>query len=208
MRQSASDEYLYLLTDARVEALDRSLSQLNLFDKKNTDAVWKFVNDMHADPYSTALSAFSKIADKLIFSPNENDEMRPVDNDEMAQLIHKSLLPNNLEVTTGNQDDGAFEVVTSRPRLSDKLPSVPRSEPLCQLDWELHWDTEGNVQDKDELIRKIFKGGLEQNVRSEAWKFLLSYYDFDLDHKGRELHRKSKVDSYFPDEVASRCVNI
>ena len=56
-----------MLTDARVEALDRSLSQLNLFDKTNTDAVWKFVSDIQKDPTTTVLTTFSKIADKLIF---------------------------------------------------------------------------------------------------------------------------------------------
>lgn len=67
VRQSASDGNLFLLTDARIEALDKSLSQLNLFDKSHTDAVWKFVSDIKKDPYTTALSAFSKITDKLIF---------------------------------------------------------------------------------------------------------------------------------------------
>ena len=67
VKQSITDEHLYLLTDARVEALDRSLSQLNLFDKSNTDAVWKFVSDIQKDPTTTVLSTFSKIADKLIF---------------------------------------------------------------------------------------------------------------------------------------------
>ena len=67
VKQSITDEHLYLLTDARVEALDRSLSQLNLFDKSNTDAVWKFVSDIQKDPTTTVLTTFSKIADKLIF---------------------------------------------------------------------------------------------------------------------------------------------
>ena len=67
VRQSASDENLYLLADARIEALDKSLSQLKLFDKTNTDAMWKFVSDIQRDPYATALTAFSKITDKLIF---------------------------------------------------------------------------------------------------------------------------------------------
>lgn len=83
-----------------MEALDRSLSQLNLFDKSNTDAVWKFVSDIQRDPYTTALSTFSKIADKLIFSQTE-DDLR--NDDEMVDLIQKSLLPGpNLEVTTGS----------------------------------------------------------------------------------------------------------
>ena len=112
----------------------------------------------------------------------------------MAELIHKSLLPGpNLEVTTGHQDDGAFEVVISRPRLSDNLQKVPRAEPLCQLDWELHWDADGKVLDYEELVMKIFKGGIDHSIRSEVWKFLLDYYDFNSSAVEREAHRKAKV---------------
>eukprot|EP00093_Oithona_nana_P006165 06165.XXX_166349_168505_1 [CDS] Oithona nana genome sequencing. len=192
VKQSHSDENLYLLSDARMEALDRSLSQLNLFDKPSQDAVWKFVSDIQRDPVYTTLNTFSKIADRLIFSQSGEDGIRP--EEEMADLLQK---PTNLEVTTGNQDDGAFEVVTSRPKLSENLPKVLRDEPLCQLDWELHWDEQGRVLDQSELVQKIFKGGVEQNVRSEVWKFLLDYYDFGSSASEREACRKAKVDDYF-----------
>ena len=86
------------MSDARIEALDRSLSQLNLFDKPSQDAVWKFISDVKRDPVTTTLSTFATIADKLIFSPNEED-IRP--DEEMADLLHKSINPTNLEVTTG-----------------------------------------------------------------------------------------------------------
>ena len=33
VRQSATDESLYLLTDKKISALDQSLSELNLFDR-------------------------------------------------------------------------------------------------------------------------------------------------------------------------------
>jgi len=193
VKQSITDENLYLLTDVRMEALDRSLSQLNLFDKKKTDAVWKFVNDIQSDPYTAALSTFSKIADKLIFS---QDDIRP--EEELGDLINKSLLPGpNLEVTTGHQEDGAFEVVTPRPRLSENLPKVYRTDPICQLDWELHWTSDGRVLDHEELVGKIFKGGLDHNIRCEVWKFLLGYYDFQTTAKERDSVRKTKCNEYF-----------
>ena len=100
-------------------------------------------------------------------------------------------------IITGNQDDGAFEVVTSRPKLSENLPKVLRDEPLCQLDWELHWDAEGRVLDHKELLHKIFKGGIDHNIRSEVWKFLLGYFDFESSGAERETQRKAKVDDYF-----------
>ena len=49
--------------------------------------------------------------------------MRP--DEEMAHLLQKSLAGPILESTTCHQDDGnEFEVVTSRPRLSENLPMV------------------------------------------------------------------------------------
>ena len=98
---------------------------------------------------------------------------------------------------SGHQDDGAFEVVTSRPRLSENLPKVSRTEPLCQLDWELHWNSDGRVLDHGELVTKIFKGGLDHNIRSEVWKFLLGYYDFQSSASERDSVRKTKCNEYF-----------
>ena len=117
--------------------------------------------------------------------------MRP--DEEMADLLQKSLAGPILESTTCHQDDGEFEVVTSRPRLSANLPLVTRDEPLCQLDWELHWNHDGQVIDHEELIKKIFRGGIEHNIRSEVWKFLLGYNDFSSTLKEREDNRKIKV---------------
>ena len=72
IRQSHSDDCLYLLTDPQQDALDQSLSELNLFDPRtsplgNGEAVWKFVEDIQKDPYNTAMTAFSKLTDKLIY---------------------------------------------------------------------------------------------------------------------------------------------
>jgi len=194
VRQSASDENLYLLTDARIEALDKSLSQLKLFDQTNTDAVWKFVSDIQRDPYATALTAFSKITDKLIFSPDE--DVRP--EEDMADLLAKSLHQvrgsSHLDVTSSG--DGEFEVVTPRRRLMQDLPKVERTEALCQLDWELHFEADGRVVDLDELKEKIFKGGVEHEIRCDVWKFLLGFYDWNTSAEERTRIRKQKVDDY------------
>lgn len=99
-------------------------------------------------------------------------------------------------------------MVTSRPRLSDKLPNVTREEPLCQLDWELHWDDDGQVVDLDQLVYKIFKGGVDHNIRSEVWKFLLGYYDFKSTAKQRETLRKAKVDEYFRMKLQWRSISM
>jgi len=66
VKQSYLDEHLYQLSDARIDALDRSLSQLNLFDNTNTSGMYKIMADLRRDPYAFTISAFSKISDKLL----------------------------------------------------------------------------------------------------------------------------------------------
>ena len=127
-------------------------------------------------------------------SPTEED-VRP--EEEMADLLQKSLHQMGpLQVTTGHREDGEFEMVTPRPRLMDNLPSVQRSEPLCQLDWELHFDDQGKLLDLTDLKQKVFRGGVEPEIRNEVWKFLLGFYAWDSTTASRQETRKRKVDDY------------
>ena len=106
VKKSSSDESLFVLTDKKVQsvfvdsysvtielifqvaALDQSLSELNLIDimsqQTSSEIVWKTINDFQKDPYTTGLSIFSKITDKILFSPNGR-EYRP--EEEMAELL-------------------------------------------------------------------------------------------------------------------------
>ena len=67
--------------------------------------------------------------------------------------------------------------------------SLERSEALCQLDWELHFDDRGRIMDLDDLKEKIFRGGVEEVIRNEVWKFLLGYYDWSMDEEERGRHQ-------------------
>ena len=89
VKRSSSDPTLFVLTDKRTAALDQSLSELNLIDmmmsqQSNSEYVWKTINEFQRDPYTTGLSIFSKITDKILFSPHER-EFRP--EEEMAELL-------------------------------------------------------------------------------------------------------------------------
>ena len=72
-----------------------------------------------------------------------------------------------------------------------------RDAPLCQLDWELHINSEGMVQEVPELLEKIFKGGIDENIRGEIWKYLLGYYHWHHPAEVRETNRKARVEEYF-----------
>ena len=116
----------------------------------------------------------------------------------MAALLQKSFHqmggPSQLEVHCAQrEEEGGFEFVTPRRRLIDNLPKVDRSEALCQLDWELHFDSEGKCLDLRELKEKIFRGGVEHEIRSEVWKFLLGFYDWNSNAEERVKVRNQKV---------------
>ena len=88
VKKSSSDETLFVLTDKKVAALDQSLSELNLLEmmsqQTSSEVVWKTITEFQKDPYTTGLSIFSKMADKILFSPHER-EFRP--EEEMAELL-------------------------------------------------------------------------------------------------------------------------
>ena len=47
-----------------------------------------------------------------------------------------------------------------------------REAPLCQLDWELHFTGEGVVTEVPQLLDKIFRGGVEENIRPEVRDYI------------------------------------
>ena len=90
VRSAGSDNSLFMLSDKRTAALDQSLSELNLVSllegdrycrrkqnwdfhclkilvRTNTEVVWRTISDFQKDPYTTGLSIFSKITDKILF---------------------------------------------------------------------------------------------------------------------------------------------
>ena len=113
----------------------------------------------------------------------------------MAVLLQKSLHQlgesSQLEVTCSG--DGEFEVVTPRPRLMENLPKLERTDALCQLDWELHFESDGKILDLKELKEKIFRGGVEHEIRCEVWKYLLGFYDWNSTTEERMRVRNEKV---------------
>ena len=128
----------------------------------------------------------------IFLSPDEDS--RP--EEDMADLLAKSLHQvrsgsSQLDVTSTG--DGEYEVVTPRRRLMEDLTFVDRTDALCQLDWELHFESDGRVLDLEELKEKIFRGGVEHEIRCEVWKFLLGLYQWNSTTEDRIRVRHEKV---------------
>eukprot|EP00092_Neocalanus_flemingeri_P012457 GFUD01013430.1.p1 GENE.GFUD01013430.1~~GFUD01013430.1.p1 ORF type:complete len:661 (+),score=200.01 GFUD01013430.1:248-1984(+) len=202
-KKTSSDESLYVLTDKRTTALDQALSGLDLVDMaaaNNTDRVWRTLSDFQKDPYTTGLSIFSKITDKILFSPGEK-EFRP--EEEMAELLQGESVGASLDISQSvhneQEENTDWQLVTNKSRscVMSSVQACERDAPLCQLDWELHIDSEGMVQEVPQLLQKIFKGGIEENIRSEVWKYLLGYFHWHHPVEVRETNRKARVEEYF-----------
>jgi len=194
VRQSATDESLYLLTDKKISALDQSLSELNLFDRPNGETVWRAIEEFQHDPYHSSLNYLSKFAEKLLFSPTEK-EYRP--HEEMAELLQgETVASSTIQGENGGEDGDNWQLVSSRRSLLKSLEDLPRSSPVCQLDWELHINSSGAVEDVPDLLDKIYRGGLEESVRVEAWKYLLGYYHWQHTYQEREIDKENKRDEY------------
>ncbi len=213
VKRSHSDGKLFLLRDHVEAELDESLLHLNLFDNgfgsgggvgggpPGAASLWKFVSDVQRDPYSTAMSTFSKVAERLIHA---GEDSRP--EDEVAELLHRSLAspgPSDLlDTTTATTEDGdEYEVITERPRvLEAPLPEVSRSSsPLTRTEWETFFDAEGRLIDERVMRDRVFRGGgvADPSVRGELWKFLLGYFDGALTFDERTELRGRRVDDYY-----------
>lgn len=56
---------------------------------------------------------------------------------------------------------------------------------------------DGRISDVERLKEVIFRGGIEDSLRSEVWKFLLHYYDWDMTTEQKIQHRNRKSQEYY-----------
>ncbi|KAI3754365.1 hypothetical protein L1987_54147 [Smallanthus sonchifolius] len=89
--------------------------------------------------------------------------------------------------------------VPSDPLEFDKLSLVwgqPRQHPLELQEWSTFLDSEGRIVDPDAFRKRIFYGGVEDNLRKEVWPFLLGYYSYDSTYAEREYVVSAKKSEY------------
>lgn len=81
---------------------------------------------------------------------------------------------------------GVFEVLNSENDFS--IPTHTRTNPLTEAEWNSYFDCDGKLSVGEPAVRKnIFRGGLDQSVRKEAWLFLTGVYPWDSTAVERNL---------------------
>lgn len=187
-KKSTKGANLYLARDPKEDALDKSFSQLDLFNDGRTQPA------KLSDHYSAALGGFAKVTNFLFDYMIYGNETEP-SSTQHENSISEMMSFNIVNVNIDHQEEPGYELIT-RIDLPPR-PDVKRAQPLTLDEWQSFIDSEGRMIDVPALKYRIFKGGLSENVRSEAWKYLLGYYDFNATHKEQQVRIKEKNESYF-----------
>ncbi|VDN04437.1 unnamed protein product [Thelazia callipaeda] len=199
LKRSARESNLVLFTDERLEALEQSVSILDL----NSD----FFSRMMAQPYATAMTGLGKVAtfvqEQVIPSILDSDA---VSAEEKIRAMRE--LREKEEEAAGilrSHDDAGFELITHL-ELPER-PEFKREQPLTEEMWQKYKMPDGSIIDVHPLKMLIFRGGLEPSLRKEVWKYLLDVYDWRKSANENDAIRKAHCEDYYRMKLQWKTIN-
>ncbi|XP_033104607.1 TBC1 domain family member 15-like [Anneissia japonica] len=92
--------------------------------------------------------------------------------------------------------DGSFEQILPQKwqiSVTDDQDSL-RTEPLNKETFESYLDADGRLVDEHLLRQAVFRGGVENEIRCDVWRFLFGLYPFQSTRRERET---MKLEYYF-----------
>ncbi|PIO76239.1 TBC domain protein [Teladorsagia circumcincta] len=174
LRRSAREPNLVLVVDGKTEALAQSVIALG----QNDDVLSRFMKN----PYAAALTGFGKITsfmqEQMIPALLDSDEVSQEEQIRaMRELCQREDDASKLRVNLDANSE--FELVTQLelpPR-----PEIYRESPVTQEIWDKFKMADGTVDQPNihHLKMNVFRGGLDPDLRKEAWKYLLGYRAWD-----------------------------
>ncbi|CAF0813007.1 unnamed protein product [Didymodactylos carnosus] len=201
LEKSIQDSRLYIIKDAlpsepkeNVQAAS-TFDQLHLFDNGN-DSMSRF--KFGHDSRRTTMERFSKVTHFLRDAfLGQNDITSTGDNEDggITPDFNSLLESFNGSCDLRESNNDGFEVIYKVD--FKKLPDVTRCAPITIKEWQALFDKNGKIMDPDSVKVRIFRGGLENSLRKDGWKFLLNYYPWDSTEKSRIDITKQKQNEYF-----------
>ncbi|VDO68511.1 unnamed protein product [Heligmosomoides polygyrus] len=197
LRRSAREPNLVVVVDGKTEALAQSVG----FDFQG---IWLLPRQatfqrFMKNPYAAALTGFGKITSFM------QEQMIPalLDSDEVSQeeqiraMRELSQREDDASKLRVNMDTASeFELVTQLelpPR-----PEIYRESPVTQEVWDKFKMPDGTVDQQKihHLKMNVFRGGLDPDLRKEAWKYLLGYRAWDETNAQFEKKRVKLAKEY------------
>lgn len=175
------------------EKLMKTFAELKIDDIKADKGGW--ISTIVRNPLEHTFDLLAKMSDVYTIGtshgPHTTSPTTPSD--------HSSRLPvpmNNDEYEVlGNtsrtsQDDSSESLLPPRP-------TVIRGSPLTPKQWAEFRTEDGRISDAELVKDAVFRGGIEDTIRSEVWKYLLNYYEWDMTSEQIDQHRKRKSQEYY-----------
>lgn len=112
--------------------------------------------------------------------------------EEAEQLERKYMMEDAVYARINEQLGDDKKLLTPQ-----EVSNASRRKPVSLVEWNGFFDDLGNLNmTPDEVKNRIFHGGLDPEVRKEAWPFLLGVYDWNSSLKEREITKRNLQTSY------------
>lgn len=205
LQVSRHNRNIYEITDNMEydkEKLQKTFAELKIEDIKGSGG---WLGNIVRNPIGQTFDFLAKMSDAYTVLPGVVQSGYTSPQRTTDEAYHGSM------VTSSNDE---YEVLGTSPRPSsesssidnhvkeeeDKLPprqNIMRGSSLTEKQWCEFMSEDGRVTDVERVKEVIFRGGIENSLRSEVWKFLLEYYSWDSTKNERIEHRKKKSQEYF-----------
>lgn len=112
--------------------------------------------------------------------------------EEAEQSQRKFMLEDTVYDRINKELRTGLEILTP-----EEVSNASRRKPISKVEWDGFFDHNGRlILTVDEVKFRIFHGGLEEDVRPEAWLFLLGVYPWDSSSEERKTLRESLESGY------------
>lgn len=170
------------------EKLQKTFAELKIEDIKAGKRSWlplTFENTM--DFFAKVSDVASDVASTMA---GQSVQTSPVKSNQNSSA---SLISNEYELlsTSPKSQNGNDSNLPPRPH-------VIRGSPLSEKQWSEFMTEDGRISDPERVKEIIFRGGIESAaLRSEVWKFLLGYFDWDMTAEQRTQRNKQSQQEYY-----------
>lgn len=193
LTQSLHDRNVYVVKDPEFEKLQKSFAELNIEEIKSAKSQRPFL--VHGYEFLSQIG-------KNVLGTNSRQRFqdRPgAFKFEMATetLTSQDTSPADESTDSKNETDASIESVVVK---EDPLPPrqiFKRDAPLNEQQWNEFRTLDGRISDPERIKEVIFRGGIEQSLRAEVWKYLLNYDLWEHTTAEREERRKNLQEEYY-----------
>jgi hypothetical protein len=188
-KRDIHDSNLFIAQRQNGQQFQKSLYELNLFDEQRSDVVKRFSLN---EPINKTLLSFSRVTNRLrdVLNLNDNSENTNSQSTFYDDLLTSTIIATTTDKQSSSNDD--FEVIIKVDL--GPMPEVSRGRPVTKDD--IKYDKDGRVTNEKELLEMIFRGGIDDSIRSELWKYLLNVHDWNSTSKMRAEERITQ--EYYP----------